>query len=122
MNDEYYVTELTGIRLPGLEGAKLFLITNDVIQEANKNRIGGLSHESILCFYETNARAICDLLNEHNSFNIEYESTKEIKEVMDCLNRYSKNLDDNIVKTVVEEVYLTRREETENGVKRSFKR
>ena len=122
MDDEFYVKKLEGVHLNGFEGAELFLITNDVIQENNKHMISGLHYNGIICFNSANAHGICDLINEHNSFKTEYESTNEIKEVLDCLNRYSKNIDDNTVRTVVEEVYLTRRTEDEKNVKRSFKR
>lgn len=64
--------------------------------------------DDIVCFSENNAHAICDLINETNSFNPEYDSTKELKEVMDCIRRYGSKLDSDVVRTLIEEIYNKR--------------
>lgn len=107
-NNYFFVKRLSGFNFPGVKGQDVFLITN------NTNPQLHLSPESIICFSENNANAICELINESNSFNPEHDSTSEVKEVLDCLNRYAGKLHHDIVKTVVEEVYSTKREDLHN--------
>lgn len=68
----------------------------------------GIHPDDIVCFSENNAHAICDLINETNSFNPEYDTTKELKEVMDCIRKYGGKLDSDVVRTVIEEIYNKR--------------
>ena len=68
----------------------------------------GIQPDDIVCFSENNALAICDLINETNSFNPEYDSTKELKEVMDCIRKYGSKLDSDVVCTLIEEIYNKR--------------
>lgn len=104
MTEDFYVKEIYGVNFDST--LRTFLITN----QETSSRHFDLTLESILCFEESNANAICDLLNKANNPEFEFESTKEIKEVMNCLKLNAGNLNHDIVKTIVEEVYHTRRE------------
>lgn len=108
MTDEFFIKRLSRFDLPEFIG-----ISRDVFLITNKPNVD-LTPESIICFSESNANAICELINESNSFNPEYDSTREMKEVIDCVNRYAGRLNHDIVKTIVEEVYSTKRELNNN--------
>lgn len=103
---EIYIERLYGHE--SLEGYKgtLFLIT--------KNPDAGVSPDSIICFNESVAEFICDLIDEHNNLKIKYESTMELKEALYCLKMNKGSLDDNIVETLVSKIYDKPRERVEN--------
>ena len=81
-----------------------YIITNHDDASSRK----GIQPDDIVCFSENNAHALCDLINETNSFNPEYDSTKELKEVMDCIRKYGSKLDSDVVCTLIEEIYNKR--------------
>lgn len=104
MNDDYFVEPLYGTALSSK--GPVYLICNSLSSRME------ITPDSIICLTEENAHAICDLINEHNTFNPKYDTTEEVKEVIDCLNRYAGNLSHELVRTVVKEVYLTKREDS----------
>lgn len=110
LNGDYFVEPVYGTNLSRTGPGPVYVITNHPAFEMRE-----ITPDSIICFSEDNANAICELINESNSFNPEHDSTSEVKEVLDCLNRYSGKLNHDIVRTVVEEVYSTKRELKNNA-------
>ncbi|MBQ2832353.1 hypothetical protein [Methanobrevibacter sp.] len=107
LNGDYFVEPVYGTNLS--RTGPIYLITNHPTSEMRE-----IAPDSIICLTEENANAICELINDRNNFKPEYDTTREVKEVMDCLNRYAGRLNHDIVKTVVEEVYSTKREDLHN--------
>lgn len=106
-NGDYFVEQVYGTNLS--RTGPVYVITNHPAFKMKE-----ITPDSIICLTEENANAICKLINDRNNFKPEYDTTREVKEVMDCLNRYAGKLNHDIVKTVVEEVYSTKREDLRN--------
>ena len=106
IGDEFTVRELYGTHIAGYDGLRCYQITNDYSPSLM------LDENSIICFSESNAHAICELINQSNNGPvITHPSSQELVEVLDCLNHSQKGLDNDVVKTVIKEVYSTKRED-----------
>ena len=108
LGGDYFVEPVYGTNLS--RTGPIYVITDHPLTGTTE-----LTPDSIICLTEENANAICELVNDRNNFNPMYETTGEMKEVMDCLNRYAGRLNHDIVRTVVEEVYSTKREDLQNA-------